>query len=224
MQTLFLWLAALPNFLMDTLHKDVKLVNRSQVRCPTRMSNDISLWIMHFRDIVHRHHLAVLAQCSAKLCIRTDAAPKEKHKIFDQATITCQCAPVIQPPIDRPLHGIKLRGHRIHSIEYGFQKKEKEKCRSGRGGNGEIIEAGKGKWVKNFKYRHNSGLKKEIWLPASEPADGQNGADVLLRVDPSVCAPCVFATRVSATAEYRPHCVSRTDNKSCSRLDLVASC
>lgn len=64
-------------------------------------------------------------------------------------------------------------------------------CRSGRGGDGEIAAEGQGRWVDNHKYRHNSGLKKRIWLPASEPADGQNGSDVVIIADPSVrtCSP-----------------------------------
>jgi hypothetical protein len=59
-------------------------------------------------------------------------------------------------------------------------------CRSGKGGNGEIIEAGKGWKVPNLKYRPNSGVAKQIWLPASEPADGQWGASVVLVADTSV--------------------------------------
>lgn len=56
--------------------------------------------------------------------------------------------------------------------------------RSGNGGDGEITEKGKGRWVDNFKYRPNSSLPKRIWLPAGEPADGMDGADVMLVVDP----------------------------------------
>ena len=40
--------------------------------------------------------------------------------------------------------------------------------------------------MKNFKYNHGSGAKKMIWLAASEPADGEHGADVLLVADPAV--------------------------------------
>lgn len=59
-------------------------------------------------------------------------------------------------------------------------------CRSGRGGDGEMATEGQGRWVDNHKYRHNSGLKKRIWLPASDPADGQHGSDVVIVADPEV--------------------------------------
>lgn len=72
---------------------------------------------------------------------------REKHKIFDQATIL---------------------------------------VRSGNGGDGELVEAGKGKWVRNFKYRPGAGMPKQIWLPASEPADGENGAHVIIVADAAV--------------------------------------
>ncbi|CAG9460926.1 unnamed protein product [Pedinophyceae sp. YPF-701] len=57
--------------------------------------------------------------------------------------------------------------------------------KAGDGGNGEIAERGKGKWVKNFKYRPGGNAPKQIWLPASKPADGYDGADVVLFVDPA---------------------------------------
>lgn len=78
-------------------------------------------------------------------------------------------------------------------------------CRSGRGGNGEIAVQGQGKWVKNFKYNHNSGAKKTIWLPASEPADGQHGSDVLLVADPTV-----LLSASQCSVPQRPDC---TENK-----------
>lgn len=52
--------------------------------------------------------------------------------------------------------------------------------KSGDGGNGEIIESGKGKMVDNFKYKPGGNQSKRMWLPASEPADGADGADVIL--------------------------------------------
>jgi hypothetical protein len=42
------------------------------------------------------------------------------------------------------------------------------RCRSGDGGAGEIVEAGRGKYVKNNKYHPGSNQPKHIWLPASE--------------------------------------------------------
>ena len=69
--------------------------------------------------------------------------------------------------------------------------------RSGGGGNGEVVEAGRGRWVRNFKYRPNRGQKKEVWLPASEPADGQRGGNVIIVVDASVRPPCTV-----------PHCAA----------------
>jgi hypothetical protein len=41
-------------------------------------------------------------------------------------------------------------------------------CRSGRGGDGEIVEAGRGKWVTNLKYHAGGNQPKKLWLPASE--------------------------------------------------------
>ena len=41
-------------------------------------------------------------------------------------------------------------------------------CRSGHGGDGEIVEAGRGKWVNNNKYHAGANQSKKIWLPASE--------------------------------------------------------
>jgi GTP1/OBG len=58
--------------------------------------------------------------------------------------------------------------------------------RSGRGGDGEIVEAGAGRMVKNHKYTAGRSLRKEIWLPASAPANGQAGGDVVVAVDPAV--------------------------------------
>ncbi len=52
-------------------------------------------------------------------------------------------------------------------------------CRSGKGGNGEIVEKGEGKKVQNFKYRAGSSLPKKIWLAAAAPADGASGASIV---------------------------------------------
>jgi hypothetical protein len=41
--------------------------------------------------------------------------------------------------------------------------------RSGSGGDGEIVEAGRGKWVANLKYHAGANQPKKIWLPASKP-------------------------------------------------------
>lgn len=43
-----------------------------------------------------------------------------------------------------------------------------ETYRSGDGGSGEIVEAGRGKYVKNNKYHPGANQPKQIWLPASE--------------------------------------------------------
>ena len=40
-------------------------------------------------------------------------------------------------------------------------------CRSGDGGNGEIVQAGRGRWVANNKYQQGGQQAKKIWLPAS---------------------------------------------------------
>mmetsp|Transcript_22537 Transcript_22537/g.62263 ORF Transcript_22537/g.62263 Transcript_22537/m.62263 type:complete len:729 (-) Transcript_22537:171-2357(-) len=58
--------------------------------------------------------------------------------------------------------------------------------KSGDGGNGEIVQKGKGRWVPNNKYQPGGQQPKKIWLPASDPADGSDGADVVLVVDPSL--------------------------------------
>ncbi|WIA30129.1 hypothetical protein OEZ86_000222 [Tetradesmus obliquus] len=58
--------------------------------------------------------------------------------------------------------------------------------KSGDGGAGEIVEAGRGKYVKNNKYHPGSNQPKQIWLPASDPADGADGADVYVVCDPSL--------------------------------------
>lgn len=57
--------------------------------------------------------------------------------------------------------------------------------RSGDGGNGEIVEANRGKIVKNLKYHAGANQPKKIWLPASAPAEGADGGDVVLVCDPS---------------------------------------
>eukprot|EP00879_Flechtneria_rotunda_P016960 GHRR01017756.1.p1 GENE.GHRR01017756.1~~GHRR01017756.1.p1 ORF type:complete len:501 (+),score=174.15 GHRR01017756.1:298-1800(+) len=58
--------------------------------------------------------------------------------------------------------------------------------KSGDGGNGEIVEAGRGKYVKNYKYHAGGNQPKKMWLPASDPADGADGADVYIICDPSL--------------------------------------
>lgn len=59
-------------------------------------------------------------------------------------------------------------------------------ARSGAGGNGECVAKGSGKQVDNFKYRPGGNQPKKIFLPSAEPADGADGADVLLFVDPAL--------------------------------------
>ena len=58
--------------------------------------------------------------------------------------------------------------------------------RSGDGGNGEVVESNRGKMVDNFKYNPGGSQPKRMWLPASDPADGANGADVILICDPAL--------------------------------------
>jgi GTPase involved in cell partitioning and DNA repair len=58
-------------------------------------------------------------------------------------------------------------------------------ARGGKGGAGEVVEAGRGKWVRNLKYRPGGQQAKKVWMPASEPADGADGADVVLVCDAS---------------------------------------
>ncbi|CAL8465933.1 g5469 [Coccomyxa elongata] len=74
--------------------------------------------------------------------------------------------------------------------------------RSGRGGRGEITESGKGKKVPNFKYRAGSSLPKQIWLPAAEPADGADGASVLLVADPALDNLLHLHSRKTLTAKH----------------------
>ena len=65
------------------------------------------------------------------------------------------------------------------------------------------MEAGKGKMVRNFKYKPGGNMLKQIWLPASAPDDGTAGADVILIVDPHVRRPCVAS---QAHQQHREHC------------------
>ncbi|GLI65333.1 hypothetical protein VaNZ11_008876, partial [Volvox africanus] len=58
--------------------------------------------------------------------------------------------------------------------------------KSGRGGNGEVVPAGRGRYVPNHKYKPGGNQPKQIWLPASEPGDGADGGDVVLVCDPAV--------------------------------------
>ncbi|KAK9819186.1 hypothetical protein WJX74_000064 [Apatococcus lobatus] len=58
--------------------------------------------------------------------------------------------------------------------------------RSGNGGRGEVAQNGKGKMVKNYKYKPGGNMSKMIWLPNGEPACGANGADCLLVADEGV--------------------------------------
>ncbi|KAG2432607.1 hypothetical protein HXX76_008947 [Chlamydomonas incerta] len=58
--------------------------------------------------------------------------------------------------------------------------------KSGNGGNGEVVPAGRGRWVPNHKYKPGGNQSKTIWLPASEPGDGADGGDVVLVCDPGV--------------------------------------
>lgn len=46
--------------------------------------------------------------------------------------------------------------------------------------------------MRNFKWMKKGYRKKEMWLPASDPADGQPGADVLVAVDPAVRSVCML--------------------------------
>ena len=59
------------------------------------------------------------------------------------------------------------------------------RVRSGRGGDGELAERGKGRYVRNFKYRPGRNDPKQIWLPDSKPADGEDGGDVVVYCDPA---------------------------------------
>jgi hypothetical protein len=56
------------------------------------------------------------------------------------------------------------------------------------------VEEGKGKMVRNFKYRSGGSQPKQIWLTASEPCDGECGADIVLVVDPAVRLPHTSAS------------------------------
>lgn len=58
--------------------------------------------------------------------------------------------------------------------------------KAGTGGNGEVIESAKGKYVPNNKYKSGGNQPKKLWLPASDPADGADGGDVVLICDPSL--------------------------------------
>jgi len=58
--------------------------------------------------------------------------------------------------------------------------------KSGRGGDGEISQAGGGKTVANLKYNPGGMSAKKIWVPNSEPAAGADGGHVVIRVDPHV--------------------------------------
>ncbi|KAK9842086.1 hypothetical protein WJX81_007789 [Elliptochloris bilobata] len=58
--------------------------------------------------------------------------------------------------------------------------------RAGSGGGGEVVAKGAGKMVKNFKYRARSSLPKQIFLPTAAPADGAEGASVVLVADPAL--------------------------------------
>ncbi|KAG2454168.1 hypothetical protein HYH02_001203 [Chlamydomonas schloesseri] len=58
--------------------------------------------------------------------------------------------------------------------------------KAGAGGNGEVVPAGRGRYVPNHKYKPGGNQPKTIWLPASEPGDGADGGDVVLVCDPGV--------------------------------------
>ncbi|KXZ50121.1 hypothetical protein GPECTOR_18g95 [Gonium pectorale] len=58
--------------------------------------------------------------------------------------------------------------------------------KSGRGGNGEVVPADRGRYVSNHKYKPGGNMSKQIWLPASDPGDGADGGDVVLVCDPGV--------------------------------------
>ncbi|EIE18459.1 GTP-binding protein Obg/CgtA [Coccomyxa subellipsoidea C-169] len=59
-----------------------------------------------------------------------------------------------------------------------------------------------GKKVPNFKYRAGSSLPKQIWLPAAEPADGSDGASVLLYADPALDNLLHLHGRKTITAKH----------------------
>ncbi|KAL6762739.1 hypothetical protein V8C86DRAFT_582449 [Haematococcus lacustris] len=73
--------------------------------------------------------------------------------------------------------------------------------RSGDGGQGEIVEAGKGKTVNNFKYQPGGNTPKKLFLPASTPSDGADGADVLLVCDPKFDTLLHLHKRKNITAQ-----------------------
>ncbi|KAG1673633.1 hypothetical protein FOA52_013297 [Chlamydomonas sp. UWO 241] len=58
--------------------------------------------------------------------------------------------------------------------------------RSGNGGAGEVIEHDRGKMVENFKYKPGGNQPKKIFLKASTPGDGSDGADVVIVCDADV--------------------------------------
>lgn len=59
------------------------------------------------------------------------------------------------------------------------------RCRSGNGGQGEIVQAAAGRWVENYKYKPGGRQAKKLWLPVAQPADGADGADIVLVCDPA---------------------------------------
>ncbi|KAJ9525634.1 hypothetical protein QJQ45_003344 [Haematococcus lacustris] len=73
--------------------------------------------------------------------------------------------------------------------------------KSGDGGQGEIVEAGKGKTVNNFKYQPGGNTPKKLFLPASTPSDGADGADVLLVCDPKFDTLLHLHKRKNITAQ-----------------------
>eukprot|EP00951_Prasinocladus_malaysianus_P048705 scaffold661413_cov43-Prasinocladus_malaysianus.AAC.1 len=50
----------------------------------------------------------------------------------------------------------------------GRKKNIESLTRSGKGGDGEITQSGKGKWVPNHKYRPGGNSPKKIWLPSGK--------------------------------------------------------
>lgn len=83
---------------------------------------------------------------------------------------------------------------KIKSAKEKVQAKEQYKyfdravinVKGGNGGHGEILSNSKARTVRNFKYKSGGNMSKKITLPSREPANGADGGDVFIFVDPSL--------------------------------------
>ncbi|KAK9836377.1 hypothetical protein WJX84_008093 [Apatococcus fuscideae] len=139
----------------------------------------------HTIQAQHKRLVSLLCDaCPWRVHQRPNQAPKSGSKARTArkaaTALVCRAAAAAKAPKIHPAGGdAKNQDHKLFDEAF-------ISVRSGNGGRGEIAESGKGKMVKNYKYKPGGNMSKQIWLPNGEPACGANGADCVLVADEGV--------------------------------------